>query len=1151
MPGHPKFKKTVLCTLLGGLASAASVQAAPLDFALMPPGVVSLSPAPNVIISIDNSASMAQGLDGNLGSATNKAKLDVLKDALRSLFTDETFMPNGAIRLAWQSMWNKNSTDHSDELLPGNPNSMKTLDDNHRRDFLNFVNNLQATSSTPSHTMMRQADAYMRTPKGADSPWATQDKNGNVSYSASECRRAYHIFMTDGFWNMLKDSTRIARDLDVNGDGNRDFLKDNTDGGQSRTLPDGKLYDFRSDQTQVYRDNYASTLADWAFQSWATDLQPDIDNRVPVSPEYASAPATQLIPATYSTGKPVLLEKYWSPNYDPATWQHMVTYIIGYGDGALAWRLPGSSDKPLNTLPLKYNIPGPLSRFMTGEITWPDLSIPSPLPQPQSSYPGDSAGWLCSTLCNVWDISLKSTDIDYRNMDAWHATINGRGEFYSVSQNSDLARAFQSILTKIKDASSSGTTGIGASASASIYDDVGLYSAGYDSDKAWSGYVYADTSKQNGQMESAWSSSGNPGTGPGGHRTTADVMDSLSASQINNRLVLTSRDDPAEVPPFKPVAFKWASDNTTYLTAAQKTLLGTTPATQEQVLNFLRGDMTQQTNATPPGALRPRVSRQGDIVNSGIWYVGAPASNYSLNRYDEFRKAAADRTAMIYVGGNDGMLHGFAAGNGSEKIAYVPRGLMDKLAHLANPGYSHEYFVDNTPFSGDVNMSGTDWKTMLVGTLGAGGRGYFILDITDPGQFTEGNASSLVKMDKTWSARATAESDASLDSDIGHIFAPPVLDDVNPFVATQITRLNDGHSAVILGNGYNSANGCPVLLIQYLDQDRLVKISPANSGYCADDNGLSAPRVVDLNGDGTADVVYAGDLKGHMWKFDLTGVQNTDWNVAFNGQPLYTAEDASQARQPIFAPPTVKPNDRGAGGMMVAFGTGKNITTNDRSDTSQQTLYSVLDNTRYEADSAHPGKLKIINDARGCPGPACIPAPAPVGTGVSMLQQQMVLGGDDENKQYWNVSATAIDWRTTTLKGWYLNLPAKGERVLKPMPFYDGSNILAVTSQAPGTGGNSEQEESCSGGSMVPENEYLTLINIMDGTPPSIPLLMKNVNELYSATDASVARTKLRGGAISMLRGQKVTKVFSGGYDSPLLLRNLPETPVRPSWRQL
>ena len=176
--------------------------------------------------------------------------------------------------------------------------------------------------------------------------------------------------------------------------------------------------------------------------------------------------------------------------------------------------------------------------------------------------------------------------------------------------------------------------------------------------------------------------------------------------------------------------------------------------------------------------------------------------------------------------------------------------------------------------------------------------------------------------------------------------------------------MNNVRWALITGNGYNSTNGRPVLLIQYLTgaDTSVDKITAASTGANATDNGLSTPRPVDLNGDGTVDVVYAGDLKGNMWKFNISNKVSSNWGVALGGNPLYIAKDSTDTRQPITSAPNVRTN-KSVGGMMVAFGTGRNVTDGDRSDrTSVQTVYAVLDETKYKLDSdvTNEGKVKAV-----------------------------------------------------------------------------------------------------------------------------------------------------------------------------------------------
>lgn len=1101
---YPRFKKTILCSVVCSLIGSPAAMAAPIPFSQMPAGHNDRTPAPNVLISVDDSGSMAG------------TKIATLKSALTSVFNDMTLLPDGKIRLAWQVMWNNGKSTGANNLTAGAVNSMKVLDATHRANFQSFVNSLTANKGTPSLRMMRQADAYMRLPQNIDSPWASKPGVQETPYLS--CRRSYHIFMTDGRWNNV-----AAPDIAI---GNVD--------GTDTSFPDGTSYTAFGTQTKIYGDTYDTpndtgtprrTLGDWAFKSWSEDLQPGIANDVQATVDYLNAPPTETIGG-------VTFDKYWNPKYNPATWQHMVTYSIGYGAEPGSWSGTLGIARPTDTLPFGWN--NGFVSLMTGAKTWPDLS-------------GGETN---------------------RSLDLWHAAINGRGRYFWVQADNQLRVAFESILQRINDETSSSVSGVAASASANIVENVGIYTGGYDASKAWSGYVYADTFGTDGTLvkDPNWGT----GTGtipPSDHRTTADKLDALTPAQINTRFILTSNDSTQT-----GVPFRWATDESN-MSNAQKAMLDRTDSLGADRVNFLRGDRTKEVASSGP--FRDRQSRQGDIINSSIWYVGAPVSNLTRLGYSDFRNGHKDRLPMIYVGGNDGMLHGFSAVDGQEKIAYVPKAVIPKLYELTDPAYSHKYYVDATPFTGDVNLDesattagATDWRTMLVGALGAGGRGYFVLDVTKPGggsvanRFVESNAATLVVADRTLDSSATPAS-TSDDADIGHIFAAPVVSDVNPYVATQITRMNNGRWAVVLGNGYNSVNERPVLLIQYLDGAKELKKIAATGTTAAEiavnttGNGLSAPRVVDVNGDGTADVVYAGDLKGNLWKFDVTSASDSGWQVAFAGQPLYTAIfGTAGTRQPITAPPTVKPNDRGVGGMMVAFGTGRNLTVDDRANGDQQTIYSVLDNTRYKARNApNTDKIEVHPGGGSCPGVTCVPAPEALGSGVSFLQQQTVGAtsagsGSSTGQTFNNVSANAVNW--TTQKGWYLNLPQGRERLLKAMPFYDSSNLLSVFSQVPATGTSSTNVEEACVAPVTQERQYLTLLNIMDGKPPSIQIMNRNGDALYNAADGGVSRVTLNAGATSVVTNLRTVTVFSGGANNAAtVMRAMPETPVRPSWRQL
>lgn len=1146
-------RRTLVSVLIAAIGMPPAAWADQLALVQYPAGGAVRQPAPNVILTLDDSGSMGYYTGG--GTTQNEtrttSRMYALKTALRTLFdASAQNIPDGSIRLAWNTMNNCRSIP-SNSGGCGNLNRMRVLDATHRANFLNWVGtpgvktsvNLTASGSTPTHHAYIAAGDYLAngSTTNAESPWANVPGTtlGNPVLS---CRRSYNVLMTDGGWNFsfASHGTDVARPSGT--------TAPNVD-GTNRTLPDGTLYDVTSANTRIYRDSWGrtisgypvSTLADLAFYYWATDLTPGLTNNLRKLTERSGT----------ETFSGYALPEYWNPRNNPATWQHMTTYTIGFGDAA-EWRTALTyAGYPQWDLSTNDNFGGSLPDMIAGigaRTAWPN----------PFKGPNGSVSTLSLEESNNLNLDAASTNEDARKTELWHMAINSRGKFIASTSAESLVAAFREIFSKIIADNSTPVSSF-ASASGSISRSATTqYTSGYLAED-WRGYVLADTLSQDpttGVVSTApdagW---GTQNTTPA-NVTTANKLDALAAADIPNRLILTWSESGA-----RGTSFQWTQDATSTpvlsgLSTAQKNLLkvegaGTvSDAAAEQRLKFIRGDLTQDGKTYESTPFRLRKSRQGDIVNSALWYVADPVSNYAFDSYAAFAKTYAKRLPMVYVGGNDGMLHGFSGVDGSEKIAYVPKGVIANLPELTRPSYSHRYYVDGSPFSGDVNVGTTatpDWRTMLVGTLGAGGKGYFVLDVTNPGSsqtgsslandFVKTKAATLVVMDKTSVAGATTE-----DADIGHIFAPPVVDDTNALKSTQIARMNNGRWAVVMGNGYNSTNERPALLIQYLDGGKeLLKI--VASAATGTGNGLSAPRLVDLDGNGTVDLVYAGDLRGNLWKFDVTKAAQTDWRVDFSGQPLYTASYTSgnvSSVQPITAPPIVRANERNVIGLMVAFGTGRNLTEGDRTDTSVQSIYSVLDSTRYKIESTKV----VVDDSGG--------AATPVGSGVSSLVQQTVGtsvtgSGVSTSRTFWTISQNAVAYTGTgAKKGWYLNLPASGERVLAQMGFYDSSNIIELISEVPASGG-STTGESCEPASTAVQ-KYRTLLNIMDGLRPSVQVMDTNGDGLYTAADGYTSRMTASSAENRVTAGNKEIRV---GNDRTDKLARLPEIPLRPNWRQL
>ena len=1216
----PRFRKTLLALAAG--AALAPFSAWALDLAQSPPGTVEPYVRPNVILSLDDSTSMDGGMDAANGTYLG-TRLEVLKKAVKETFSDENLLPNKKIRLAWQSMNECTELDkrRAGDLLEATDatattstkmNLMRVYEGTHRANFMRYIDayrtrnqtGWRCNSGTYTHSLMKAADDYMRAATHKNGPWSSNPGGSNTaSTEYLGCRRNFHIVLTDGGWN-----SGMANTTPLNYD------------GTTTELPDGTPYDTSDAQTQLYRDtdkytesgkNWSadySLIADWAFRSWATPLRPasDLQGKVQPAKEYRVAPATETFENRVTKTK-ATLNRYWNPRYNPATWAHMVTFTIGFSSDALPEK--------------KYNSAG----TDKGAITAPTSLLPY-------GYDGNLADYANGTY--RW---FASKD---KGHDMWHAALNGRGQFYAVEKGEDLKKAFQQIIGNINTAADPDLSASATSGSNLSRSSVGKYTAGYEPTNFWKGFVKADTVTSDGTTAPA----------PGWEgKSTADRLDALSG--VSSRLILSWSDQWVSIEskerPKGGVPFKWATDETN-LSTAQKAMLGLAPTATgvtvetngQNRLNYIRGDRTLEgvdpTGYTSTKPYRQRKSRQGDIINSDVWYTGAPAGDSLLKGYAAFVRAHKSRPGMLYVGGNDGMLHGFAAADGQEKLAYVPRGVIPTLTYLSAPAYndSHKYFVDGTPMTGDVDLNGgmqdpkasgydaytPDWRTLLVGTLGAGGKGYFVLDVTNPTAtaapggsaapaFTETNAASLVVLDRSRGTTEPAPNCTAMpsgtektacvltvdeDKDIGHITTKPVTDDNDDMRATQITRMNDNRWAVVMGNGYNSVNQRPVLLIQYLDGDKkLLRLQPttdaAGSGKAAD-NGLGAPRLVDLNGDGRVDIAYAGDNLGNLWKFDLTSATASNWAVAFDGAPLFTASGPAALNgttrpkvQPISTPPTVRANDRmktvgtgtnaknvRVGGMMVAFGTGRNVGRTDPESVDVQTLYSVLDNTRYrEVGTGAAKRLEVHPGGGSCPnGADCVPTPAALGAGVTTakLAQQVVeelssgeLGGikpanaDNELK---------LDtW--ANFNGWYLDLPAVGERLLKGMKFYDSSNLMTVYSQVPAKGSDVDPNvESCESVSVDEERQYRSFINIMDGKAPSVAVVDANNDGKFNMSTGdgflvngkyiSISRKKVeKGPHVIITTANKDENVGITAKNNKEKLAPMPEESLRPSWRQL
>lgn len=672
-----------------------------------------------------------------------------------------------------------------------------------RTQFFDWLQGASAGGGTPLRAALKDVgDYYSRTDdKGPYS--STPGVSGGSNY---ECRKSYTVLTTDGYWSGSWPWNNSA-----NYDGSA---------GPSITKYDGSTYQYSP--VAPFSDNYNNTLADVAMYYWDHDLQPTLLNKVPAT------------------------------DRDPAFWQHMVTYGVGFGVGGTV-----NSDTAF------------AAAKNGASINWPD---------PSSSDPAK---------------------VD----DLLHAGVNSRGGFFSASDPQVFSRELSSLLADIINRGSASSSSIAAN-STSLDTNSLVYQALFNSN-GWYGDLVAYSLQTNGDLLSTpnWKA--------------GSQLDAYTNSQVvstqSPRNIYTSRNDKVGL-----TSFYWADLSTT-----EQTILNGSDGKGQARLDYLRGDRSQE--AQNGGVFRDRKSRLGDIVNSSPAFSGRGGYGYQQlpgsagADYPAYLQVKRNRREMVYVGANDGMLHGFDANTGDEVFSFIPRSVFDRLPDLTSPNYNHEYFVDGSPIVTDVYLNGS-WKTVLVGTLNEGGNSIYALDITDP------NNPSLM-----WQF-----SDPALGVGIKEVSVIPTSD----------TGASVDHWLVAVGNGYNSSTDQAALVLIDMATGALYQ-SPIIVGGTG--NGMAAVTAISSDGSNLADTIYAGDLKGNMWKFnhDNKGVWSAAYGTNSNPAPLFHAVDDAGHDQPITSRPDVGKNSDGK--IMVYFGTGKYLEVPDISDNQVQSLYGIIDDGKTVA----------------------------------------------------------------------------------------------------------------------------------------------------------------------------------------------------------
>ncbi len=593
--------------------------------------------------------------------------------------------------------------------------------------------------------------------------------------------------------------------------------------------------------------------------------------------------------------------------------------------------------------------------------------------------------------------------------DLRHAAWNGRGNFLSAQNPGQLIAGLRGALRSIQGRVGSASSVAFNTGSLSTNSEV--YLALFNSER-WSGDLLAfDLDPNSGAISAlrSWS----------------------AASALNGRDLSTNPRTLLSYDGSDGIAFQWAK-----LTAAQKNDLRTNAsgvldneATGMARHGYIRGSRdceissatscfySSGANTFSNKEFRERNGRLGDIVHSGPVFAGAPESNWpdvapfpngAGSSYTEYRTANASRPGVIYVGGNDAILHAFSQADGQEIMGYIPNSLFsgnaaDGLHVLSDPAYTHRYYADATVAIADAYVKTTTagptgWKTVLVGGLQGGGKGLFALDVTDPSIYSEtGTGPADIVM---WEFSNTD------DIDLGDTFGRPSI----------VPLEGPGNTirwAAVVGNGYNdSGSGEAKLFILFLEggldgtwtsgSDYIEITTKAGSTTLR--NGLATPAVIDSNGDGFADRVYAGDLQGNLWAFDLSGFDSGKWDVDYKqGQtpkPLFT----TPANQQVTTTPVIVRNKAvvtspsNAPNTMVFFGTGQYLTTADITTVDTQSMYGVWDSGTDQLNQ------------------------------TDLIRQDIGLGATTEFVIGRTLTDNTVNFSASF--GWYMNLPDSGERLI-------------------------------------------------------------------------------------------------------------------------
>jgi len=620
---------------------------------------------------------------------------------------------------------------------------------------------------------------------------------------------------------------------------------------------------------------------------------------------------------------------------DVANHQHMTTFTLGLGvDGSLPYRSDYKTAKA-----------GEYYKILQGTQNWP---------APKANT---------------------AETID----DLWHTAVSGRGTYFSAKDPAALQESLHQALGSIGQSDGSGAAAATSNLQPTEGDNA-IYIANYRTG-AWDGEL------------SAYAMNTTTGEVTGDPKWQAGVKlrTRINADGSDKRTIWTSDADNKLVP-FKTADMSKAQ-NDLFSATVQKSLSQYKTWSADQVkaanadtlVSFLRGNDPQVVVEKENKRLyRERDKVLGDFVHSQPVFVRDPPFAFKDPGYDKFVSAHADRAGVVYAAANDGMLHAFDADTGDERWAYIPPMVLPDLWQLANSDYAdrHRYYLDGALTVSDAKI-GDEWKTVLIGAMGKGGRGYYALDITDP---------AAPKVMWTY----TADDNPNL----GYSYGPAHITKVND---KWVAVLTSGYNNVAEGGKYDGDGKGHVFVLDLSDAKMKANVRDISTGAGSktEPSGLARLNIAtyDFNSTNAAVAAWGGDLLGNMWRFDLKAGTVTNMLALGSSRPIMAAPDLTEGPDKS---------------IIVYFGTGRFLGTTDL----------VVPKTGGSGDRQIVGGFKDDLETTK-------------NLSLSNFVKQSMDSSDVSRN---SVTANPVNW--TSDPGWYIELPSAGERVAVDPQMFEGTLLV-------------------------------------------------------------------------------------------------------------